>query len=84
MSKPATISCELHDYIEVVCMYGYQLKLILKDNKELEGKAIDIASTPEDGECLIIDNGTRQSVALVQLAKLLVTTPNAKFTEVIF
>ncbi len=84
MSKPTSISCELHDYVEVACMYGYQLKLILKNDQILEGKAIDITSTTAKGECLIIEHDTQQSVALTQLAKLLVMTPNARFKEVIF
>lgn len=84
MPRPDAISCELHDYIEVACMYGYQVKLILKNEQTLEGKAIDITSTSDEGECLIIENDARQSVALTQLAKLLVITPNAKFKEVIF
>ena len=36
------ISCDLHDYIEVACMYGYQVRLILKDQSTVEGKAKDI------------------------------------------
>ncbi len=79
------ISCELHDFVEVACMYGYQLKLILKDQQTLEGKAIDIVNSADKGECLlIVNNDTKQQIALTQLAKMEVTTPNAKFSEVIF
>lgn len=41
------ISCELHDYIEVVCMYRYQIRLVLKDDSTIEGKARDILTTPD-------------------------------------
>lgn len=78
------ISCELHDFVEVACMYGYQLKLILKNNEILEGKAIDIVNSPEKRECLMIDNASRQYIELTQLAKMQVLTPNAKFSEVVF
>ena len=78
------ISCELHDFVEVACMYGYQLKLILKNNQIIEGKAIDIVSSPEMHECLVIDSDSRQQIELTQLAKMQVLTPNAKFSEVIF
>lgn len=78
------ISCELHDFIEVACMYGYQLKLILKNNQIIEGKAIDIVNSPEKRECLVIDSDPRQQIELTQLAKMQVLTPNAKFSEVIF
>ncbi len=79
-----TISCELHDFVEVACMYGYRLKLILKNNQIIEGKAIDIVNSPEKGECLVIDSDSRQHIELIQLARMEVLTPNAKFSEVIF
>ena len=78
------ISCELHDFVEVVCMYNYRLKLILKDGQIIEGKAIDIVNTPERRECLVIDGDTRQQIDLTRLSKMEVLTPNAKFSEVIF
>tara|TARA_R110002073_G_scaffold125510_1_gene270065 strand:- start:3417 stop:3668 length:252 start_codon:yes stop_codon:yes gene_type:complete len=82
--NPDTISCELHDFIEVVCMYGYQLKLILKNGRIIEGKAIDIITATEQREYLVIDNGAQQQIELTQLAKIRVITPNAKFNEIIF
>lgn len=78
------ISCELHDFVEVACMYGYQLKLILKNNQTIEGKAIDIVNSPERRECLVIDNDSRQQIELTQLARMQVLTPHAKFNEVVF
>ena len=78
------ISCELHDFIEVACMYGYQLKLMLKNNQIIEGKAIDIVNSLEKRECLVIDSDSRQQIELTQLAKMQVLTPNAKFSEVVF
>lgn len=78
------ISCELHDFVEVACMYGYQLKLILKNNQVIEGKAVDIVNSPERRECLVIDNDSRQQIELTQLAKMQVLTPHAKFNEVVF
>ena len=79
-----TISCELHDYVEVVCMYGYQLKLTLKDGQIVEGKAIDITNSPEKREYLMIDSGTQQQIDLTELAKMEVLTPNARFSQVNF
>ena len=54
-------------------MYGYQIKLILKNNQVIEGKAIDINS-PEK-ECLVIDNDSKQQIELTQLARMQVLTP---------
>ena len=78
------IDCELHDFVEVACMYRYQLRLILKDGQVIEGKAVDIASTSDKREYLIIENDAQQQVDLMSLAKMEVLTPNAKFSEVVF
>jgi Rho-binding antiterminator len=83
MSENA-ISCELHDFVEVACMYRYQLKLCLKNNQIIKGKAIDIVNSSEGRECLVIDGDSRQQVELTQIAKMDVLTPNAKFHEVVF
>lgn len=65
-------------------MYGYQIKLILKNNQVIEGKAIDIVNSPEKKECLVIDNDSKQQIELTQLARMQVLTPHAKFNEVVF
>ncbi|MXS80967.1 transcriptional antiterminator, Rof [Nitrosomonas eutropha] len=79
------ISCNLHDYIEVACMYGYQVRLILKDQSTAEGKAKDILTDTETREFLLLETeiGSRQ-VELIFLDKLQVLTPDARFTEVVF
>ena len=82
MSEDA-ISCELHDFVEVACMYRYQLKLILKNKQTIEGKAIDIVNSSENRECLVLDGNPQQQIELTQLARLEVLTPNAKFREVV-
>ena len=79
-----SISCDLHDYIEIACLYGYQVKLTFKDQQTVEGKAIDTLTSAEKREYLIIENGQKQQIELDRLKKLQVLTPNAQFTEVIF
>ena len=79
-----TVSCDLHDYIEIACMYGYRVKLTLKDRQVLDGKAVDILTSTDKREYVVIDNGKRQNIELNQLKKLNVLTPNAQFTEVTF
>jgi len=79
------ISCELHDYLEIACMYGYCVKLTLKGHPTIEGKALDMLTTSGNQEYLVIDIGhQKQQIELNQLAKMQVLTPNAKFNEVIF
>jgi len=79
-----SVSCDLHDYIEITCLYGYRVKLTLKDSQTIEGKAIDTMTTAEKREFLVIDNGHKQQIELNQIKKLQVLTPNAQFTEIVF
>ncbi len=79
------IECEMHDYIEVACMYSYRIRLILNNQQIFEGKAKDIVTTAERREFLIIDNEQgSQQVELIQLEKMQILTPNAQFKEVVF
>jgi len=80
-----SISCELHDYLEIACMYGYRVRLTIKNHQTIEGKAIDTVTTAEKREYLVIDNGQKKhEVELNQLVKMEVLTPNAKFKNVSF
>jgi len=77
------ISCNLHDYLEIACMYHYQVKVELKDNQLLEGKAMDMVIA--DGhEYLILENGQKHPIELNRLVKLKALTPNAIFGEIHF
>ena len=81
----SSISCELHDYLEIACMYGYRVKLTIKNQQTIEGKAVDTVTTAEKREYLVIDNGhEKHEVELNQLVKMEVLTPNAKFKKVSF
>lgn len=66
-------------------MYGYQLRLILKDQSVQEGKAKDILTDAEKREFLLLETSAgSQQVELISLDKMEVLTPNARFREVIF
>ena len=81
MTKP--ISCNLHDYLEIACMYHYQVKIELKDNQLLEGKAMDMVIA--DGrEYLILENDRKHHIELTDLVKMKPITANAKFGEIHF
>jgi Rho-binding antiterminator len=77
------ISCHLHDYLEIACLYGYQVKVSLNSGEKVEGKALHL-QTIDKREYLLLDGQTPHRIELNQLKKLQVLTPNAKFTEVNF
>ena len=83
MTTPKLIACELHDYLEIACLYGYELRLHLSNQECLEGRAVDLL-TQDRREFLVIESDRRHTVALDELVKLQTLTPNAKFAELVF
>lgn len=79
MTQP--IACNLHDYLEIACLYGYRVKLTLKDGRILEGRAIDTLTSADKREFLALDS---EQVETNQLKKMEVLTPGAKFREILF
>lgn len=77
------IACDLHDYLEIACMYHYRVRLNLTNGEVLEGKAVDI-ETKDKREYLIVDADQRHEIDVTRLAKLKVLTRHAKFGEVTF
>lgn len=82
--KNQPIACELHDYIEIACMYGYRVKLMLTEHRIVEGKATDVLIEQDKREFLVIDDGERQKVELSEIVEMETRTPGAKFQSIRF
>jgi Rho-binding antiterminator len=64
------ISCDAHDYFEIVCMRRSQIKVTAKDNKKYLGTAIDIKLV-ERQEYLLISNANNiQQILLSEVKQL--------------
>jgi len=64
------ISCDLHDYIEIVCMYRLPIELQLKDGVTQQGTAMDIAKNVNGEECLLLADNQGDSTAESSLVVL--------------
>jgi Rho-binding antiterminator len=79
------ISCNQHDYIEIVCMYHYPVKLTLKSGAVIAGIAVDTARNEAREECIKLTTETgEQLVVLDQLTTLEVTIENPHLQHVVF
>jgi Rho-binding antiterminator len=87
-----TISCDNYDYIEIACLYAYELKLQLVSDETLFGRAVTTGIDENKQEFMLIEchpeNEKKPAkdleVPLNQLKSLHVLSPNARFQEVIF
>jgi len=84
------ISCDLHDYIEIACMYRLPVELELKDGVIQQGTAMDIAKNTSGEECLLLadnhDNSSIESklVVLDQIKVMRALVSNPHFDAVNF
>ena len=77
------LSCDLHDYIEIVCLYQYPLKLTLSSGAVLTGTARTTQYNDKRQECLQIQQQeTEQQVLLDDIALLEVTIANPHLQQV--
>ncbi|WP_331344302.1 Rho-binding antiterminator [Cellvibrio sp. UBA7661] len=79
------ISCNQHDYIEIVCMYRYPIKLTLITGDTLEGIALDTQRNDHKEECLKIDiTGVEELVVLEHIKTLEVLVENPHLQKIGF
>ncbi|MEO3678216.1 Rho-binding antiterminator [Rheinheimera sp. FR7-31] len=79
------LKCDLHDYIEIVCLYHYPLKLTLSSGAVLTGTALTTRYNDQRQECLVIQqHQAKQQVLLEDIALLEVTVQNPHLQQVRF
>ena len=64
------ISCEAHDYFEIVCMRLSLIEVTTKDNKKYHGIATDIKLVEKQEYLNIIDGNEIRQVLLSDVKKL--------------
>ena len=52
--KQKVISCAIHDYLEMACMYGYNISCELDTGEKLSGIAITTETSKEKKEYLLL------------------------------
>lgn len=79
------LKCDLHDYIEIVCLYHYPLKLTLSSGAVLSGTAQTTCYNDNRQECLVLkQQDVEQQVVLDDIALLEVTVANPHLQQVKF
>ncbi len=86
MSK-TKLQCDLHDYIEIACMYQYQVKITTKSGLKMVGTPITTGIDSTRSEFLLLvqqDSKIEQRILMDNLSKMRILTPNAKFENIEF
>lgn len=76
------ISCNDYDYVEIVCLFRYPVRLTLKLGQSLEGIAVDTARNSEKKEVIKIDReGVEHLVVLDEIVLIEVLVDNPHFNQ---
>lgn len=81
------LSCDLHDYLEIACMYKIKVSLKLADGEHYKGTPITTTINAEKEECLLFlpdssDEQVRIPVHLLEQMEAI--THNRHFNTVLF
>lgn len=64
------ISCDAHDYFEIVCMRRSLIKITTHNKQQYQGIAIDIKHFEKQGHLHIVNGITNQNIPLNEAKKL--------------
>lgn len=80
------MTCEQHDYIELACIYLYQVNLTLKNGDEIKGQALDTLYNDDREVCLCLkqNNEELQLVVLDQIQSMSALDQNPHFRSISF
>ena len=79
--------CELHDYIEIACLFRYPVTLLLDSNEEFKGVVIDTLTKPDKTEYLLFmkDNSKKEfEIPLNKIRQMQARIENPHFEKVEF
>ena len=84
-ADPFIMDCDLHDYLEIACLFHYRVRLILTDQAPVDGIARTTLTESGSREYLRLDIGSEhRDIELHRIKQLEVLTPNARFSDVRF
>ncbi|RKZ63827.1 MAG: hypothetical protein DRQ44_09735 [Gammaproteobacteria bacterium] len=79
------ISCALHDYIEIACTFGYEVRLEFFSGPVLQGTARTTETSNDKKEYLLLDCQQKTlKIELVNIKKMTALQPNPHFDSVDF
>jgi len=79
------MKCEQYDYIEIVCMHRYPIKLLLRTGIEIIGVGVDTQRNESREECIKMDiKGTIELIVLDSILTLEVIDDNPHFQSITF
>ena len=86
MNKPL-LKCDLHDYIEIVCLYRIEVEITLQNNVCLTGIPLTTGVNKKVGEYLVFRSNNKadtRSIPLLSLQSMQAVSANIHFNKINF
>lgn len=77
------IECELHDYVEIACLYGYRLLIELVDGGSFQARAVTTRNTKDEEFLVLAESEAQDEVRLDRLLAITALDEGAKFQRVL-
>jgi Rho-binding antiterminator len=84
------ISCDIHDYVEIACMYRFEVKLVVKvgqvkNGQIVQGIAFQTTYNKNREECVVLKTEKgNEEIVLEQIASMEAVTKNPHFEKIAF
>ncbi|MEM8497595.1 MAG: Rho-binding antiterminator [Pseudomonadota bacterium] len=81
------LQCDLHDYLEIACLYAITVELDLKDGTQLTGTPVTTRANSHIGEFLELkDHQAEQicSIPVLSIVSMRALAANPHFDKVVF
>ena len=83
MSNYRPLACDLHDYLEIACLYRYWLRIELYDGEPFEAEAVTTETTASKEEFLVVQvEGASHRLRLDRLRAITPRGTGARFGRV--
>ena len=78
------LDCDLHDYLEIACLYRYWLHIELLDGAPFEAEAVTTETTPDKEEFLVVQvEGARHRIRQDRLRAITPRNSWARFGRIV-
>ena len=85
MNTYTPIACHIHDYIEIACLYHFEIELTLRDGDTVAGRARTTRVGADHHEYLVlIQQGFEREVDLAEISSMRAISDNPHFDSVDF
>ena len=79
------IDCHIHDYIEIACLYGFQVNLEFVDQPSIQGRAKTTETSIDKREWLILETEHQsEKIDLSTIKSMRALTQNPHFDKIEF